>query len=80
MFVVAEPSREVFSSEPINASFRHHCVSNLRPETRYEIKVIAILGCQNISSEVDVLTQSPTTDTNLFPSQNCIVVNSTTAG
>ena len=79
MFIVAEPSREIFSSELINASYRHHCISNLRSNTRYEIKVNAILGCDNVSSELDILTKPPTTDTNFYP-QNCIKLNLTTSG
>lgn len=75
--VVAEPSREKFTSELINASYRHHCIRNLMPDTRYEIKVIAILGCDNISYALDVLTQSTATT---FPSQNCIVFNLTSSG
>ena len=80
MLVIVEQSRTTFVSEPIDAGNRQHCVSNLRPNTRYEIRVIAILGCDNISSELDVLTQSPDTPATIFPSQNCIVFNSTTLG
>ena len=72
MFAVAEPSREAFTSELINASNRHICITNLRPSTRYEIEVIAILRCTNISSQLDVITQS-TTDAGSFPSQDCLV-------
>ena len=79
MLVVAEQSRATFTSELINASYRQHCVTNLRPNTRYEIRVIAILGCDNVSSQLDVLTQSPTPVT-IFPSQNCIIFNGSTVG
>lgn len=79
MFVVAVSSKAMFTSELINASYRHHCISNLRPSTRYEIKVIAVLGCDNVSSQLDVLTQSTTPVTD-FSSQNCIALNLTTAG
>ena len=72
MFAVAEPSREAFISGLIDASNRHHCITDLRPSTRYEIKVIAILRCANISSQLDVLTQQPT-DAASFPSQGCFV-------
>ena len=79
MLVVAEPSKVIFTSELINASYRHHCISNLRPNTRYEIKVKAILGCDNISNELDILTQPPISD-NRFYSQHCVVLNLTNAG
>ena len=79
MLVVAEESRATFTSELIDASYRQHCVANLRPNTRYEIRVIAILGCDNISSQLDVLTQSPTPVARP-PSQNCIIFNVTTVG
>ena len=79
MLVVAEPSKVVFISELINASYRHHCISNLRPNTRYEIKVNAILGCDNVSNELDILTQPPKPDTSFY-SQHCIVLNLTNAG
>ena len=80
MLVIAEQSRTTFTSELIDASNRQHCVSNLRPNTRYEIRVIAILGCDNVSSELDVLTQSSDTPATRFPPQNCIVFNATTSG
>lgn len=77
MAVVAEPSKVIFTSELINASYRDYCISNLRPNTRYEIKVKAILGCDNVSSELDILTQPAISDTN-FNSQHCIILNLTT--
>ena len=77
MLVVAEPSQVVFTSELINASYRHHCISNLRPNTRYEIKVNAILGCDNVSNELDILT---TTSDTSFYSQHCSALNLTNAG
>ena len=79
IIVVAESSRALFTSEPFNASYRHYCITNLGPNTRYEIKVIAVLGCDNVSSELDVLTQSfaPVTSPSL---QNCIVLNLNTTG
>ena len=64
ILVVTEPSKAVFTSELINASYRQQCISNLRPNTRYEIRVIAILACDNVTSELDVLTQSSTPDAN----------------
>ena len=79
VLVVTEPSKAIFTSEHINASYRHHCISNLRSNTRYEIRVIAILGCDNVSSELDVLTQSSTSDTN-YPSQHCIPISLSNAG
>ena len=77
--VIAEQSKASFTSELIDASYRQHCVTNLRLNTRYEIRVIAILGCDNVSSQLDVLTQSITPVTR-FPSQNCIVFNTTAVG
>ena len=79
MLIVAEPSEEIFTSELINASYRHHCISNLRSNTRYEIQVNAILGCENVSSELDILTKPPETANNFY-SQNCIDLNLTTSG
>lgn len=79
MLKVSEPSKEIFTSGLIDASYRHHCISNLQPKTRYEIKVVAIFGCGNVSSELDILTQSRN-PVETFPSQNCIVFNLTTAG
>ena len=84
VFVVAdlELSREAFTSEPIDTSDRHRCITNLSPSTRYEITVFVILNCTNVSSKLDVLTQSPTT-ADTFPSQNCIFFDpphSTTKG
>lgn len=78
LLVVAE-SKVTFTSELINAGYRHRCVTNLRPNTRYEIKVIAFLGCYNTSKELDILTQSPTSAID-YSSQNCIVFNLTTEG
>ena len=82
ILVVAELSREAFTSELIDTSDRHRCITNLSPSTRYEITVFVILNCTNVSSKLDVLTQSPTT-ADSFPSQNCIVFDpphSTTKG
>ena len=79
MLIVAEQSKAAFTSELINASYRQHCVTNLKPSTRYEIMVIAILNCDNVSSELDVLTQAPMPVTT-FPSQNCLVYNVTNVG
>ena len=79
ILVIAEPSKAIFTSELINASYRHHCISNLRPNTRYEIKVVAILGCDNATSELDVLTRSSTLDANL-PPLHCITLNLSSAG
>ena len=76
MLVVAEPSKVIFTTELISASYRHYCISNLRPNTRYEIKVNAILGCDNVSNELDILTQFAMSDTNF----NCIILNLTNAG
>ena len=83
VFVVVdlELSR-AFTSELIDTSDRHRCITNLSPSTRYEITVFVILNCTNVSSKLDVLTQSPTT-ADSFPSQNCILFDlphSTTKG
>ena len=80
MLVIAEQSGTTFTSELIDATNRQRCISNLRLNTRYEITVIAILGCDNVSSELDVLTQSTDKPATRLPSQNCIVFNATTSG
>lgn len=79
MVVVAELSSVIFTSQLIDAGYRHRCITDLRPNTRYEIKVIVSLGCDNVSNELDVLTQSPISLSS-FSTQNCIVLNLTSAG